>query len=538
MAEETYGTKSYITIAGVDVTQYVVSWNYSPAIEHGIDEIQILLTSNVQNVVSFVNNAEVIVKRGKTTGMETYVFRGNISTFSPKIASFEVIAKDKLWQLAKLEVTTVYENTDSFGGVISAIAQDLIESYGGLVADVEDTGDYFVLQRFWCISAKIYDRLQTLRKILDFVLFYDPESDKVVFKSKGFETHPFVLQYNADGTTNVFSIIKWDYDTENIRNRITIVGGLTDSNQSESFTGTGGLDTFTLAKVPESINVQNPANTPKTLGVRDGSGVYDYYVDKASKKVVFVTNTSASGVVIDYNAKEPAVATADDESSISLYGLSEDTFYYPDIITNKDAELKTNDLLSRLASPIPTATNIYIPQHPVLIKPGMQILIQDTVNNINRYLTVTRITFQYPQIYDILDVGEEPIFEKESVQDIMERISQLEKSEAPDTGTANIIKQYKSFPRIKLSRETYTQDTTLYGSWGKGFGDGATGGTYLWGQSPGVWQATGSNPNLEVLDSLDHQDSTWEEEIIDTDFLIASETDATVDTSTGRIDFS
>ena len=75
--------------------------------------------------------------------------------------------------------------TDSQAGVISAIAEDLITSIGGLSARVVDSGSVLVLQKFICNDDTVLERLQALAKVLNWQLYWDDSTEEVVFEPEG-----------------------------------------------------------------------------------------------------------------------------------------------------------------------------------------------------------------------------------------------------------------------------------------------------------------------------------------------------------------
>lgn len=533
--------KTYVTINGIDVSNYVMSWSFSSGFDENIDEAQLLLVKTIENLIAFTNGLEVIIKRGPTTGQEFTVFRGDISTYSPKGGFFEVSAKEKLWQLQRRNVANIYTSADATGGVISDIAKDIIETYGGMTADVEDSGTTFILNNFICNYEDCFERIQKLRKIFNWIVVYDPEANQIIFKSKGYATSSAVLRYNTIGTTNIFQIPKWDYDIDNIINRVTIIGGPVKENKIETFDGTGSTDVFELTKTPETIQVENPVGTRKTMGVKDQGSGFHYYVDKPNKKVYFVTNTTAGAgsVVINYSTYSPLTVQREDTDSIgdetTGYGLSEDTYLYPDITDPDDAELRASEILERFKGPSPKLTNLQIMQSSTtLIKPGEQVRVVDDINLLDVYLVCTRITYAWPDTYDVVDLGAEPVFDRLSVQDVEERVSKLEKLQGQNINFITRIVDLVAKGRVRARMEVYTRDVTYTGRWGTGFGDGVSRGDYTWGEAGGLWGFTGVTP---VLQSIIQQGHQYEEEFMDDEYVIAAETTAEFDTTNGEVRF-
>jgi len=531
------GSKTYVEINGVDVTDYVAWYEVTDSIREEIGEAKIFLGINVTDVIDIKNNDSVIIKRGKVTGGEHYLFRGNVSLKSPKGMGFEVTAKNKLWQLQRREVTELYESSGSTGGVISEIAKDLIETYGGLTADVEDSGSEFVFSRFPCIRDKVLERLQKLRRILNWVLRYDPENDKVVFKNKGTELGSQILRINYDGTTNVGRVPKWDWDTEDIINSVTVVGAPVLEWRKETFNGDGSTKEFALSKTPEIVEVE-VNGTRQVMGVADGtSGSYDFVVDKENKKIIFETapGSGTDNVVVNYAIHVSITVTRRDENSIADYDLSEDTFVYPDIRTVADAELKAQELLDRFSQPTPTTNQLPVEQTDEPIRAGQTLRVEDNINNVTTSLVVIRIAYRWPDIYDVIDIGQEPVMERRTIQDIEDRISKLEKIEARNIDFINRVVYLRDDVRCRAELEVQERDVSYDGAWGIGFGDGTTKKTYAWGESGGKWQDTYTNTPVTV--SICHQDNQYEEEFVDTRFVISDETTATVDTANNEVRF-
>jgi hypothetical protein len=523
---------TYVTIAGVDVTDYITDWEYSAGIDNSIDEAHLQIDKSVFSILTFNNGDEIIIRRGPVTGQENIIFRGNIDTYSPKGLLIEIKAKDKLNRLSSTEITNVFEDSK-----ISTIATSLIETYGGLTADVEDSGDASIFDRFICNYDKIYERLQTLRKIMNWILYYDAENDKVVFKSKGSTINSHTILINSTGTTNVYSIPKWNYDTDNMVNSITIVGAPVLDWKYEVFSGDGVTKEFTINSVPEHVEIEYPAGTRNTLGILDGKSTYDYTVDKSTKKIIFkeAPGVGVDNIIVNYATYVPVTVQRKDEDSISTYGAVEDTYYYPDILTVADAELKAQEILERFSMPTPTCNMLQIEPPSTLLKPGDQILIDDTINNINRLLTVTRINYSWPEFWDLVDLGQENVQDRMTVTELQERVSKLEKREAQNVDFVNIVVSFNDYLRVKGELQVQVIDTSLDGTWGVGFSNGTSSKVLTWGAAGALWQSTYTGAT--TTESITHQDDQYEEEFMDTDYVITDETTATIDTTNGTVTF-
>lgn len=528
---ESLANLTYVTIGGIEVTGYVISWDYGVGIEEGIDEAHILVVKTIEEYTTVNNGNEVVIKRGRTTGQESTIFRGNISLVSPKGAFLEISCQDKLSNLANKEITNVFEDQK-----ISEIATSLVETYGGLTISADDSGEASNLNRFICNYDKIYERLTTLRKIMNWAMYYDAEQDKVIFKNKGSTSNTFVIKYDTTGTTNVGAIIRWDYDTENMVNSVTVVGGPVLDWKKDTFSGDASTKTFTLTSIPEHLEVEI-SGVRKTMGVLDGKSSYDYTVDKTNKTITFVTApaSASNNIVANYAIYVPVTVQRKDEDSISTYGLVEDTYYYPDILTVADAELKAQEILDRFSTPIPTTSNLPIEQPTNPIKPGDKIQVNDTINNVVRELIVTRIEYRWPDVHDIISLGMELIMDRLTVTEIEERVSKLEKREAQNIDFVNIVVSFNDYLRVKGELQIQIIDTSLDGAWGIGFSNNTDSKVLAWNAAGAVWQSTYTGST--TTESIVHQDDQYEEELLNTDYVVTEQTTATIDTSAGTVTF-
>ena len=123
-----------VKINSVDFGDYLLSWEEGEDFGSNVSECTIVLSPNAPVVTV---GQSVTVKRGSTTSTDEFVFDGTIDVVERSVGSVVVKALDKLSDLIKKEVTKVYDINDSFGGKISDIFLDLVNTFGGgtLVAD-------------------------------------------------------------------------------------------------------------------------------------------------------------------------------------------------------------------------------------------------------------------------------------------------------------------------------------------------------------------------------------------------------------------
>lgn len=532
---------TYVSIGGVDVSSYVMSWSLPETISQIIDELNLLLVKTVLDVVTLVNETEVIVKRGKTTDPDEmdFYFRGFIVVWSPKGVNFEIIAQNKLRQLKRRQVSYNYiASEDPTAGVLSAIVEDLVETWGELTANVTDSSTYSTaMQVYPCNNDYVFERVDTLRQVLNWVLRYDYENDTVILEPKGTYTATTILRYNKLGTTNILEPPKWDNDSTNMVNAVTIMGKATEGAKTDLFSGDGVTTVFTLSRTPNSIEVQ-VGGVQKTLGQGGSGGAYDFSVEQYNNTITFnstsIPAVGVNNIQVDYMSFVPPTAIREDSDSIDVYGKSQDTFVFQDCVTNQDCEKRAIEVLERFGQPF-GKSSFPIPHFDEILHAGMNIPVADDENDVHGLFVITEIMHQWPDPVDIISLGQERIFEQNTAQSTEDRLQKLEKREYQNVTQVNTVKDANITARATVYGGALTRDVSFDGAWGKGFGDGTTRSNYTWGEVGAKWQ--GSYTNSTALWAVVWPDDLYEEDFLDDYFVDTGNTSATVDTTNGRVTF-
>ena len=217
---------------------------------------------------------------------------------------------------------------------------------GGLNADattIQSSGTTYVLDKFICNHADIFERCKALAVALDWQFYYRPDTDKVYFEPKGYTTNPNTLTVGS----NVIKVPKWTYDNTEMANDLTVVGAyqLVETTESGQIGVTAGYTTASvqLDHLPESVKVYADAGDPPTTlltgGVIGSTASYDYSVDKNKMQLLpytaFVTNDY---VEVRYSFKRPTPIHCFSQISIDTYGQFKKTITFEDIRTVADAE--------------------------------------------------------------------------------------------------------------------------------------------------------------------------------------------------------
>ena len=555
--------KTYVTINSIDVTSQVVGWKFVDTFGDEIPDISITLGKGVLSLVTPTNGHSVVVKRGPTTGQEDNVFKGKIDTVVLDGGKVIVKCKDELIALVKSSVNTSYDkDIDAFAGVGSAIAKDLIETYGGMStnsgATVQSTGAVVLIEKFVCRKTDVFERLRTIMDIYDYQIYYNYDDDYVYFEPKGYQTNVNTLTVGS----NVANLPKWEYDNTQLVNQIRVEGAesLVETTETGQIGVTSGYTqaTITLTKKPHSVKVwcdaASPPTTLRTGGTLGATSTFDYYVDEQNNRIVWntaqYTPGAADHVLIFYSYPAPIPVIRKRQSSIDAYGLSSTIKHFSDVRTVEDAMNRGDLFLETYAEPfvktilnVPSITNDY--------RAGEKVTVVDAINDEDRELVINKIVKSFPHKYDELSVGNSEYSLAEYNRMTLDRIKRLEEELSKnDDILITIIDLTRSFkPRrryFKLQKQSIAGDTLIwnhgtYGIWNSyKWGNIAQVSFILGHSSYGILGTSqlGSQASSAVTVKLVQGRMTYEEYCYDTDFHDAVNSTATFSTVTNDIHFS
>lgn len=388
----------------------LISFEYEDDIEDSIGEIVITAKRAINDSVTLSNGQTVEIWRGFTTSTDKKIFDGRIVELKPRQGTIEIIARNKLYNLVKRNVNKVYNVTDSQAGVISAIAEDLIETHGGLTATVQNTGteEGRIINQFKCINTDIWERLQALKKAVNYQIRYDSNSDIVHFEPRGFTESGKTLTVG----TEILNVPDWDYDTSKLVNSLRVDGAsiLTDLRFPTSGSGQIGTttnfetDRITLPKTPEIVKLTIDSSNPPTTLREGGSGadtpIAYYYVDKENKRVLPTDSTSAfttnDYAFVEYTWAAPVPIIMENETSIDDLGGRPDGIFekqltYTDISSIADAEARAVEFLARFSTPLVSGKLLIRNTTDLNLEVGNLVTIVDNISqpNVNRTFVIT-----------------------------------------------------------------------------------------------------------------------------------------------------
>lgn len=523
---------SRITINGVDVSSYVVSYETDETFDNNIKVCSIGVTKNVINVLDYTDNSNIgttiTIQRGVASATEKYIFRGLVRNINFRAGVILFTCEDKLSVCKYTVVNTSYDiNIDPEAGVISEIAKSLINDFTTLTADsssFQNSGTINVIRKFRLKQRTLMDALLELSNAIDWQIYYNSEDDKVYFEPKGFSSSTIVLEVGV----NVIEAPEWDIDSGQLFNKIVVSG-----SPQEIFTKEGpilldgsttGWDTtsITLNQKPIFIKVfsdlSNPPTTEKVGGVERTTSVYDYEVNRDRKRIDWsstFTPTTSYYAIVEYSFNLPVRVTMKDNTSIGLYGQKDTSQFREDIQTVDDAERWATKQLETFSTPF-YSTRLLVTNEPDL-NIGRVHSVVDGVNGLTRDIMIKQIKQFYPYQYDEVLVADKELRVSNWGMEILPRIIRLEEKQVSDDELNTEINQLDLETNYNMRYLIgYTRDTEYDSIWGKGFSNGSSTNRLNWADSGALWQ--GSYGNSLVLSRITPGGNIFEEYIYDTEF--------------------
>ena len=438
-----------VTIGGTTVKddsdggdpKLIISWEFEETIERGIAEIELVALQSIEDTEVLTIGKEIEVFEGFTTSTDLKRFKGDISNIKREGGLIIITAKDPTWDLVKKIVNNTYLDTGAQAGEVSAIAQDLIETFGGLTSSVQATGTAVgdTISEFRCRQTDIYERLIVLSKAVQYQLYYDFINDKVNFEPRGFIDNGVTLTVG----TEIIGVPKWDEDTDSLVNDLRVDGATIETNLRFPISGTGQIETtanfenegITLPFTPESAKLTIDAVDPPTT-IREGGGVDSsstgfFFIDKENKKITPAAGTTFDTddfAFVDYTWLAPAPIHMFDQNSIDTYTLFQKQIELADVVSIADAEARARQILERFKTPF-LSSQLLVKRDPNLnLKVGETITVIDSINkpNINQEFIITKLLSKYPGSFQEVTVGDEALRMKDWHFNVEERIKRLE----------------------------------------------------------------------------------------------------------------
>ncbi len=419
----------------------LINWDYERTIERGISEMDMIVLQSTNDTVALAVGQAVSVFAGFTTSTDKKIFEGFISDFGPESGLIKITLRDKMWDLVRKIMNNVYLDTGVQAGQVSAIAKDLIETFGGLTSDEQATGTATgeTLGEFRCDQTDIYERLMALAKAAQYQVFYDAVNDTVHFEPRGFTKSGVTLTVG----TEIIGLPKWENDPSMMVNDLRVDGAVHETDLRFPTSGTGEISVtanfattgITLPLTPEStkltLDSSDPPTTIREGGGEDSSTTNFWFMDKQNKQIKPATGTTFAAndfAFVDYTWLAPAPVHQVNQDSIDTFGSFAKEITLDDVQTIADAEARTTQILDRFSTPFLVGEILVKSVSTIDLDVGDTVTVVDTLSkpNINQELIITKQVIKYPGSNQELTVGDEALRMRDWQFNIEERIKRLE----------------------------------------------------------------------------------------------------------------
>lgn len=503
----------------------VLNWEYDKDDDDPISEAVISCKNDVTDLITLTNNVNVQIYASEDNITYNRIFYGLVDNINSEGAVITFNCRNQLYDLVRMNVNNIYDSSvDAFGGVISEIAEDLIQTYGGLTADVQDSGTERLLEVFKCVNTDIYERIKTLADSLDWILFWDDENLTVHFEPRAF-TESGITLTTSD---NIVNIPNWDIDTSHMINRLRVDGATTQTLITESgqIGTTSGYtnDYILLTKTPDNAEVfmdaVDPPTTQLTGGSKDGTTSSDYWIDRENKKIKpSSTFTTDDYAIVNYYWSSPAPIEMEASKSIGLYGLYEKTISLSDVASVADAEARAINILAKRS--LPFYVGKFLVKSSEDLEIGMLVNVQDNINATapNGEYMVSKIKYKYPGAFNEVQVGDK-IWRMADWQENTEtRLKRLEEQFVRNQDLLRKLvqatqeKDQNLLSPVPVYRKILTRDVDGDGIWGRdNWGANYWRGGYTYSEET-YWVAQYEDTYTETFVDDDFEDTsgtaTW-----------------------------
>jgi hypothetical protein len=440
------------TLNTVDVSTSVLSWNVKESLDLFMRTATSVFKNTFDSVLGYPAEStignEIIFERGVALPTEQRLFRGYVRAVERQSGKVRITCEDKL-SLAKYKVLNQTFNINSSveAGVVSEIFKTVC-GLCGLTADntsVQSSGTVDVVKIFRFRQRAALDGLRELAEYLDWQFYYNPVDDKVYFEPKGYRNSSTVLTVGD----NVVKMPKWNIDSTQLYNRITVVGSATSyfttegPHKLDGTTINWSTSSITLGQAPEDTikllcDTSATPTTQKVGGISGSTSNPDFYVDKTRKLITFSSTfvpTTSYYATVQYNYLQPIVVTRQNTDSITQYtgGIAKEiTQQRDDIQTLDDAMSWAAGQLWIYSTPFTTCDSICVREQETL-QVGWLYPVVDTYQNVNETLMIKAASFTYPYSYDEVAVSNQEYRLSNWGLDKAQRLKRLEENQAADT---------------------------------------------------------------------------------------------------------
>lgn len=332
-------------------------------------------------------NSEVILTIGGTRE-----FGGIITEISQRMDGhsatyYKVKCKDYSHLMDKMLVTERYEAT-----TVQDFLRDILVKYASTFNGDNIEGLSLLPDVITFESSTVTQCFTDMARRYNYVWYVDYYKN-VYFVAKNDVTAPFNL--TDGGGNHIFDSLEFRQDFTQIRNRVRVVGGESETNvRTETHSGTGVKEEFALAYKYAEAPVVEVGGVPQTLGIDniDDDASFDVMWSFQEKYLRFTAgNIPASGsnnVEVTGIPLLPLNVIVSDGVSISTYGIYEYKKEEDRLTTREDAIIYAEAELEAYKDPlIEGEFETYLPG----LRSGQTISVNSSLLSVNDSFIITSV---------------------------------------------------------------------------------------------------------------------------------------------------
>jgi len=375
----------------------VYSFKIKKTLESFVDSCEVKLSNQYDNDIEIGDEAKLYWKGN-------LLFAGYVRKKERKGGYLIVEILSYGEELMSTYVFRNYENK-----YIHEIVEDLVSETNLNIGEIQQAN---VKVNRWVCRESIIENLKKLATTLNYDIWTDA-SKNFYFKQRGIEISSYTF------TRQNSNIVSIKQDTTKLANDILIKGGEVRHITTETFTGDGTTEKFTLTYKPLDIKI--------TI---DGSLVdpSEYEIREEQKKIIFNTApANGSSIEVEYSYFYPITVRLQNNQSIDKYGRHFKVLESKWLKTYGDILNYGTSYLGKFSSPLYQVKleRKFDFDEVVSNRPGMLVQFQDNIYNIDTKLEIVAMEIEMTKITYYLSsyVGDILLTQAE----IMERIKELER---------------------------------------------------------------------------------------------------------------
>lgn len=428
-----------ILVNGVEIKSTCFKWKVVKTYGDTVGTCEIECNSNVNNLLTLENGQSLEVWRGASSADYRWLL-GKVNTVEDNGPTVKIYGISKFADEQNSPITKSYDYlVDPSAGVISAIALDMVTTYGGMNADSTtfvNTGLTNIITRWVCNHDTVFNQTKKMLSIVDNFHYFDDHQDKVFAQPIGYESSATVLTVGS----NVVNVPKWKRDRTPIVNYVEISGAEDTVWTTESFDGDGSEDTFELDHAPKHVDVY--VGGTEQVGGKTGStsGAFDYEVDEDFEnlsgnvvgRIIFqagsIPGVGVGNIVVNYAYGVPTPVVERDLTSISLYGMKLMQVFLFEAKSVADAQLIGRGIIDKRKDEfVSTSLEVLTAEG---LHEGMTVRAVDSINGYDLNVAINQLEIRWPDDTDKVSVGDASIRITDYIYSIADRLLALEKEQS------------------------------------------------------------------------------------------------------------